>query len=181
MSKSALAVVIGLCACAPAFATTIDFENGSVSGGQIESDGFRFYGTSGVGPELYNLSAPNSTTSLHVITYQTSTYVMEAISGDSFSLDSLDAISLGSGIFMTGFYAAGGTVQFNVGYPAEWTSFDLDSSWNALERVEFSMGGDGFGASIDNLVVTAVPVPAAVWLFGSALAGLGWMRRKQTA
>jgi len=28
--------------------------------------------------------------------------------------------------------------------------------------------------------ITAVPVPAAVWLFGSALAGLGWMRRKQT-
>jgi len=26
----------------------------------------------------------------------------------------------------------------------------------------------------------AVPVPAAAWLFGSALAGLGWMRRKQT-
>ncbi|MGI9309169.1 MAG: VPLPA-CTERM sorting domain-containing protein [Gammaproteobacteria bacterium] len=29
--------------------------------------------------------------------------------------------------------------------------------------------------------LTAVPVPAAVWLFGSALTGLGWMRRKQTA
>ena len=29
--------------------------------------------------------------------------------------------------------------------------------------------------------VSAIPVPAAVWLFGSALAGLGWMRRKQTA
>ena len=27
---------------------------------------------------------------------------------------------------------------------------------------------------------TAVPIPAAVWLFGSALAGLGWMKRKQT-
>jgi len=27
--------------------------------------------------------------------------------------------------------------------------------------------------------VSAVPVPAAAWLFGSALAGLGWMRRKQ--
>lgn len=26
-----------------------------------------------------------------------------------------------------------------------------------------------------------VPVPAAFWLFGSALAGLGWMRRKQAA
>jgi hypothetical protein len=28
---------------------------------------------------------------------------------------------------------------------------------------------------------TVIPVPAAVWLFGSALAGLGWLRRKQTA
>jgi hypothetical protein len=27
---------------------------------------------------------------------------------------------------------------------------------------------------------TTVPIPAAVWLFGSALAGLGWLRRKQT-
>jgi hypothetical protein len=27
---------------------------------------------------------------------------------------------------------------------------------------------------------TAVPIPAAVWLFGSALAGLGWMRRKKS-
>jgi hypothetical protein len=29
--------------------------------------------------------------------------------------------------------------------------------------------------------VNVVPIPAAVWLFGSALAGLGWMRRRQTA
>jgi hypothetical protein len=26
--------------------------------------------------------------------------------------------------------------------------------------------------------VNVVPIPAAVWLFGSALAGLGWLRRK---
>jgi hypothetical protein len=30
------------------------------------------------------------------------------------------------------------------------------------------------------LKLAAVPIPAAVWLFGSALAGLGWLRRKQT-
>lgn len=36
----------------------------------------------------------------------------------------------------------------------------------------------GFNSTV---TVSAVPVPAAVWLFGSALAGLGWMRRKQAA
>jgi len=30
-------------------------------------------------------------------------------------------------------------------------------------------------------ILTAVPVPAAVWLFGSALGMLGWMRRRGTA
>jgi hypothetical protein len=36
--------------------------------------------------------------------------------------------------------------------------------------------------ALDNVVVgAAVPVPAAVWLFGSALAGLGWVRRRKTA
>jgi hypothetical protein len=29
--------------------------------------------------------------------------------------------------------------------------------------------------------VNFVPIPSAVWLFGSALAGLGWVRRKQTS
>ncbi len=31
-----------------------------------------------------------------------------------------------------------------------------------------------------DIAASVVPVPAAIWLFGSALAGLGWMRRKQT-
>jgi hypothetical protein len=29
--------------------------------------------------------------------------------------------------------------------------------------------------------VSTVPIPASVWLFGSALAGLGWMRRRSQA
>ena len=32
----------------------------------------------------------------------------------------------------------------------------------------------------DSITLNVIPIPAAVWLFGSALAGLGWMRRKQT-
>jgi len=42
---------------------------------------------------------------------------------------------------------------------------------------------EGFYGPTRNIIsgsVSAVPVPAAVWLFGSALAGLGWLRRKRT-
>ncbi len=37
---------------------------------------------------------------------------------------------------------------------------------------------DGFFFDIQFLSATAVPVPAAVWLFGSGLGLLGWMRRR---
>jgi len=75
---------------------------------------------------------------------------------------------------------------------------DEDSLWkNIGTRREF--GGDTVVVGLENtgdisslvangspsfgtyLVRTTVPVPAAVWLFGSALAGLGWFRRKQYA
>jgi hypothetical protein len=44
--------------------------------------------------------------------------------------------------------------------------------------IDLGVGGDavqtiGFGS------ISEVPIPASLWLFGSALAGLGWMRRKQ--
>jgi len=45
----------------------------------------------------------------------------------------------------------------------------------------FNEEGDETGfviATIDEMTVSTVPVPAAVWLFGSALGLLGWRRRK---
>jgi hypothetical protein len=50
--------------------------------------------------------------------------------------------------------------------------------------LEFNSQISGFLAQDDGALtgtVSAVPIPAAVWLFGSALAGLGWMRRRKTA
>jgi hypothetical protein len=35
--------------------------------------------------------------------------------------------------------------------------------------------------SVDSVTSTAVPIPAAVWLFGSALGVMGWVSRKATA
>jgi hypothetical protein len=47
---------------------------------------------------------------------------------------------------------------------------------------EFDAVGNEVGvvlADVDIMTITAIPVPAAFWLFGSALGGLGWMRRRK--
>jgi hypothetical protein len=51
------------------------------------------------------------------------------------------------------------------------------TSLNAGEQalIEKKFGGTAIGLTID---LSPVPVPAAAWLFGSALGLLGWMRRK---
>jgi hypothetical protein len=77
----------------------------------------------------------------------------------------------------TGYLAGGAELSDTV----FWTgadgliTHDFSSEWAGL--VAFEANGSG---GYDNIVVTSVPIPAALWLFGSALAGLGWMRRKQT-
>ena len=75
------------------------------------------------------------------------------------------------------FSNSGGTWQFADG---------IDPYANIWLEATANFGGGGY-AYFDNdslevygSTVSAVPVPAAVWLFGSALAGLGWLRRKQT-
>jgi len=49
-----------------------------------------------------------------------------------------------------------------------------------VSREEFVDYGDGQPSAGERYIVsgsvTAVPIPAAAWLFGSALAGLGWLR-----
>jgi hypothetical protein len=87
------------------------------------------------------------------------------------------------------------------GYP--YTGGDPGNSWNMVlvlffentlthdggivqltsqsyER-EFLFQPDGLNSGyVTGVTASQVPIPAAVWLFGSALAGLGWLRRKQT-
>ena len=52
--------------------------------------------------------------------------------------------------------------------------------WTDLIRVEFIVPTAGFNIGfLDNVVVdNVVPIPAAVWLFGSGLGLLGWFSRK---
>lgn len=65
-----------------------------------------------------------------------------------------------------------------------------DFNWNGVDQITFASsgginagyGGSGAWTAIDNFTVNAVPVPAAVWLFGSGLLSLiGVARCKKAA
>lgn len=51
---------------------------------------------------------------------------------------------------------------------------------NTLDAFTFASGQQAFIQKKLTLVTSVVPVPAAVWLFGSALAGIGFLRRRAT-
>ena len=61
----------------------------------------------------------------------------------------------------------------------------VEFSYSDIHRVEILWNRDtDTGYLLDdvsfNTTVAAIPIPAAIWLFGSALLGLGWLRRKQS-
>jgi len=64
----------------------------------------------------------------------------------------------------------------------EFTTRSADDlySWGIRFGVN-AWGSPDATAYLDNIVITSVvPIPAAVWLFGSGLGLLGWLRRRQS-
>lgn len=112
-------------------------------------------------------------------------------SGQSSIFDENFLVALGDG---TGdYYGADGNLGFLLN-PADYGSGNysttLDAAFNnALDwSLEFQLntGFDGYGSNItiDNVqltAVSAVPVPAAFWLMGSAIIGLAGIQRKKQA
>jgi hypothetical protein len=105
----------------------------------------------------------------------------------NFDLISMDA-ALGrtyagvSNLVITGFYAGGGSIETTLNLSGVYNTFVLGAAWTGLDSVLLQSDCTllNFGCdtlAIDNIVVNSVPIPAAVWLLGSALAGLGWLRR----
>jgi len=107
---------------------------------------------------------------------------MRRTDGGTFSIESFEAAMIPGDSGYTGI-----TGTLTGGGAADLSAPVGTGDWLNLIELKFEAGGPGFPTSgwaaieLDNIVVSAVPVPAAVWLFGSALAGLGWMRRKQVA
>ncbi|MCB2427973.1 VPLPA-CTERM sorting domain-containing protein [Methylophaga pinxianii] len=80
------------------------------------------------------------------------------------------------------------SVLFGAGSLLNHLLLDWDENWHTYsflvdlvdgDKLSFrNFGGDNVGAILDNVNVSAVPIPAAVWLFGSGLMGFLAMRRK---
>jgi hypothetical protein len=61
----------------------------------------------------------------------------------------------------------------------QWSVESDFSEFTDIISLSFEGASQSGFLFLDNIQTSVVPVPAAVWLFGSALAGLGWLRRKQ--
>jgi len=97
-------------------------------------------------------------------------------------------VSGGCGIGSIGSSSVGGSALGGDGCTKGDGTFSgtgyLDAgTYTLLAGSSIGSGGASSGYSSSSFMVSysTVPVPAAAWLFGSALAGLGWLRRKQTA
>jgi len=67
-----------------------------------------------------------------------------------------------------------------------WHTMQFGSEWSGISRLSYSGQQEesfesGSYIYLDNIKVNVVPIPAAVWLFGSGLGLLGWIRRRKTA
>lgn len=109
---------------------------------------------------------------------------LSADNGSAFNLVSIDLAEIDAGtatVGFTGFLAGGGTVT---------QSFTLDDSFTTgtgFETFVFSGFSDITSVKwdngnpyhqFDNIVASTVPLPAAVWLFGSGLLGLFGLSRR---
>lgn len=182
---------------------SIDFEDPILTGqyfldGELVTNAPVQIGTAGssgaadiIAPPASYTSGPNNGSAyLHSSIY--SSIYIQAHQNDLFSLISLDlgeysTHASNSSVNITGFKNNGNqistTLQLDslfdgLGGINDFQLITLDASWSNLTRVEF----DNSAYSLDNiqLDLNSVPVPAAVWLFGSGLIGLvGVARRKK--
>ena len=110
--------------------------------------------------------------------------VFAAVNGEAFSLASFDYVPTDDGLINISVeWAAGGsfTRQFDGSTALAGELYSTQSTvgmFNDIVSVTFQAVGTSL--LMDNVVISSVPVPvpAAVWLFGSALAGLSFIRRK---
>lgn len=96
------------------------------------------------------------------------------------ALDASSMVNPTGQLTLTGTLSGGGTVQQVLNLNSALTTYNI-TGMNNLSALDISFDGSVSFApfDLDNVQMSLVPVPAAVWLFGSALVGLaGWSRRR---
>ncbi|MBT8421681.1 MAG: VPLPA-CTERM sorting domain-containing protein, partial [Gammaproteobacteria bacterium] len=112
-----------------------------------------------------------------------STLTVTQNNGYGFDLNSFDASSLYNSagtLTVTGYTATSGIVTQNFVLGSSIATLNI-TGMDALNTLVFSFDGTAEFApyDLDNITLTLVPVPAAVWLMGSALGILFVGRRKK--
>ncbi|NND54453.1 MAG: hypothetical protein HKN56_05720 [Gammaproteobacteria bacterium] len=170
---------------------TIDFSGDLEDGDVIQTQGFEFTSQDALSGSTLPVLIVDDPGNQYAVYCPTCLGLMTNIAGQPFSLQSVDFTSLvffgpetDATLTVTGFYSGGGQVSQTVvvppgSRPADLTAitFLFGSGWNSLVGVEFGATDILAAVALDNIVVDIVPIPAAVWLFGSALVGMGWFRR----
>lgn len=174
-------LAIVCCGTTQAATVTIDFEEVTPqsSGGApllVESQGFTFEGYSVYGFGEFTVDASGFSVEvecgLFVPPGCAAGVSMENTAGSPFAI-----LSIGSsyGDFSGTLYGGGS---------ADLSAPIGTGDWLNLESFQIEDNCSGTGcylyAHLDDITVNVVPIPAAAWLFGSALGLLGWMRRKVT-
>lgn len=108
----------------------------------------------------------------------------DATADGTYSVDflyvDLDGISGDVGLSQDDFVNSGVFLTLTGGAVSDFAFFNDPYTFES-SFTQFSDGIEGTAiGEWSSIQQTAVPIPAAVWLFGSALAMLGWARRKSS-
>lgn len=184
----------------------IDFEGATASSGNVIAvpQGFKFTplnAFAGISPSCFGDAPPANGNNYYCALSSTSvgtTVKFERIDGSTFDLLALDTFLLSTANTGGGSLSDDATISAwdssnqliatkTILYSelgSVWSTVTFDESWTGISHVTFvgqqEVGGErGSFVYLDNIQVNVVPIPPAIWLFGSALAGLGWLKRKQ--
>lgn len=174
-------------------ASIIDFEGIAPPGGTatyngltLSTEGYDFQIHTGtVISSTYNLGGYNNHDTINgtdwLMLASDHPMVMTQLNGGAFSIQSMSFFSWHSSgeVTITGEYSGGGTIIENLLFTSSFENYNFSSDWVGLSSVTFI--APIANIALDNIVVvSSVPIPAAVWLFVSGLIGfIGFARRKK--